>query len=95
MGYNVNRDYGLVRRFPNALGQPQVEQQDIYWSKHVIISADKEGLAMSSTAIATVIKMMESVPEAVQDQVVDCASISKTCKTNFNGIRCLRKRNHN
>lgn len=50
---------------------------------------------MSSTAIATVIKMMESVPEAVQDQVVDCASISKTCKTNFNGIRCLRKRNHN
>ncbi len=26
---------------------------------------------MSSTAIATVIKMLESLPEAVQDQVVD------------------------
>ncbi len=31
----------------------------------------EERFAMSSTAIATVIKMLESLPEAVQDQVVD------------------------
>jgi hypothetical protein len=29
------------------------------------------GFGMSSTAIATVIKMMESLPEPVQDKVVD------------------------
>ena len=31
----------------------------------------REGLVMSSAAIATVIKMMESLPETVQDQVVE------------------------
>ena len=32
--------------------------------------SSKEGQAMASTAIATVVKMMESLPEDAQDQVV-------------------------
>jgi hypothetical protein len=32
----------------------------------------KENAVMSSPAIATVIKMMESLPEDVQDRVISC-----------------------
>jgi hypothetical protein len=37
-----------------------------------MVGANKQGeIDMSSTAIATVIKMMESLPEPAQDQVVE------------------------
>jgi len=47
---------------------------------------------MSSTAIATIVKMLESLPEATQNQIMDhLREYIEKYRTRLNGTLCLRE----